>query len=179
MIFHNPFQPFLAVDNDDTPVRPRQAAAFRPFDPFTSRAALAAKALEQAERDLEASRHRSAEADRKNERRARLEKEATLAERKRIVAILTSPVALRHPRIAQRVALESDSPAHEAVEAMERYERESAASRAKSTAEAIVHMGRVRRGEVAAPVTGVGPKVLVKMTPEDILAAGRKARGEV
>jgi hypothetical protein len=50
--------PFLAVDNDETPVRSRQAGAFRPFAPFTSRTALATKALDQAERDLEGARRR-------------------------------------------------------------------------------------------------------------------------
>ena len=163
MIYNNPFQPFLAVDNDDTPVRSRQADAFHPFTPFASRTELATKALEQAERDLEASRHRSAEADRKNERRARLEKEATLAERKRIVAILTSPVALRHPRIAKRVALESDSPADEAIAALEQYERENAASNAKATSDLIILSGRKARGELPCEVTA-GPKNFVRMS---------------
>jgi hypothetical protein len=177
VIFRSPFQPFLAVDNDDEPVRSRQADAFRPFAPFASRTEAAAKALEQAERDLEASRHRSAEADRKNERRAQLEKEATLAERKRIVAILTSPVALRHPRIAKRVALESDSPADEAIAALEQYERENAASRAKSTADLIVLAGKKMRGEIPCDVNA-GPKKFTKFSAEEILAAARKRDGK-
>jgi hypothetical protein len=172
VIYNNPFQPFLAVDNDETPVRSRQADAFRPFAPFTSRTALATKALDQAERDLEGARNRASVADEK--RREKLEHEATLAERSRILTILKSSVAARHPRLAKRVALESDSSADEAIEALEQYERENAASDAKSTAELIVEMGKVRRGEAAAPVTGAGPKVFVKATAESILAAARK-----
>jgi hypothetical protein len=175
VIYNNPFQPFLAVDNDDEPVRSRQAGAFRPFAPFTSRTALATKALDQAERDLEAARERASVADEK--RRQKLEHEATLAERSRILTILTSPVAVRHPRIAKRVALESDSDADEAIAALEQYERENAASSAKTMADKIVHAGDVRRGLADAPVTA-GPKVLVRATAESILAAAAKARGE-
>ena len=174
MIFNNPFRPVLAVDNDDTPVRSRQAA-FRPFSPFASRNALATKALDQAERDLEAARERASIADEK--RRQKLEHEATMAERTRILTILTSPVALRHPRIAKRVALESDSPAREAIEALEQYERETAASNAKAKADAIIRAGEMRRGLIDAPITA-GPKKLVTTTSEEILAAARKARGQ-
>jgi hypothetical protein len=163
VIFRSPFQPFLAVDNDDEPVRSRQADAFHPFTP-----ALAKKALEIAERDFEANK----------KRHAQLEHEATMTERKRIVAILYSPVALRHPRIAKRVALESDSPAHEAIEALEQYERENAASNAKATADLIIRAGRKARGELPCDVHA-GPKNLVKVTSEEILAAARKARGVV
>lgn len=174
MIFHNPFQPFLAVDNDDTPVRSRQADAFRPFAPFTSRTALATKALDQAERDLEGARNRASVADKK--RREKLEHEATMAERKRIVAILASPVAARLSSFAKRVAIESDLPADEAVAALEQYEREKDASSAKAMADQIVHMGQVRRGLAAATVTGAGPKVFVKTSAEEIVAAAAKAR---
>jgi hypothetical protein len=177
VIFGNPFLPQLVVDNDDTPRR---------FDSFGSvhadaqetRTEAAAKALDASEHELAAARQRTADADRKNERRAHLEREATIAERKRIVSILTAPVALRHPRIAKRVALESDSPADECIAVLEQYERDNAASRTKSTADLIVLAGQMRRGEVAATVTGAGPKVLVKATSEEIIAAGRKARGE-
>jgi hypothetical protein len=183
VIYNNPFQPFrpfLEVDNDDEPPRARQAKAFDPFAPFTSRTRneMATKALEQAERDLEGARKRAEEADRKRERSAKLEREATLAERKRILAILDAPVSRRHPRIAARVALESDSPAREAIAALEQYERENAAREATSLADKIVHMGKVRRGEADAPVTGVGPKVLVRATAEAILQAAARARGE-
>jgi hypothetical protein len=173
VILRNPFQPFLAVDNDDAPVMSPQADAFRPFAPFASRTALATKALEQAERDLEGARNRASVADEK--RREKLEHEATLAERKRIVSILTAPVALRHPRIAKRVALESDSPADEAIAAMEQYERETAASNAKAMADKIIHAGEIRRGLADAPVIA-GPKTFVKTTAEEILEAGKKAR---
>ena len=189
MIFGNPFLPQLVVDNDDTPRATRHAGIFsnkyapRRFDSFGSvhddaqetRTEAAAKALDAAEHELAAARQRTADADRKNERRAQLEREATLAERKRIVAILTSPVALRHPRIAKRVALESDSPADEAIAALEQYERENAASSAKAMADKIVHAGNVRRGLADAPVTA-GPKRFVKAAAEEILAAARKAR---
>ena len=42
----------------------------------------------------------------------------------------------------------------------------------------IILAGKMRRGEVAAPVRA-GAKALVKTTAEEIVAAGRKARGEV
>jgi hypothetical protein len=192
VIFDNPFLPHLVVDNDgdDTPRATRHAGIFsnkyapRRFDPFGSvhyhdaqetRTEAAAKALDAAERDLAAARQRTADADRKNERRARLEREATLTERSRILTILKSSVAARHPGLAKRVALESDSPADEAIAAMEEYERESAANSAKAMSDKIVHAGNVRRGLADAPVI-VGPKVFVKTTAEEIIEAGKKAR---
>lgn len=60
---------------------------------------------------------------------------------------------------------------------MEETDRANAASSAKATADLIIHMGKVRRGEAPATVTA-GPKNFTKFTPEEILAAGRKARGE-
>jgi hypothetical protein len=69
VIYRNPFQPFLAVDNE--PVRSRQVEVFKPFAPFASRTELATKALDQAERDLEGARKRAEEADRKRERSAK------------------------------------------------------------------------------------------------------------
>jgi hypothetical protein len=168
VIYNNPFQPFLAVDNDDTTVRSRQADAFRPFAPFTSRTALATKALDQAERDLEGARNRASVADEK--RREKLEHEATMAEKKRIVAILTSPVAARLSSLAKRVAIESNSPAHEAIEALEQYERESAANSAKAASDLIILAGRKARGELPCDVNA-GPKTPIKATAESILAA--------
>jgi hypothetical protein len=178
VIYNNPFQPFLAVDNDDTPVKSRQAKAFDPFAPFTSRTRneMAARALEQAEKDLEGARNRASGADEK--RREKLEREGTLAERERIKTILTSPIAARQPRLAEAYAFKSDDSAAKAIAMMESADRDAAQSGAKSTADLIVLAGQMRRGEVAAPMTGAGPKVFVKTTAEEIIKAGKKARGE-
>ena len=141
---------------------------------------MAARALAQAEDDLSAEKTRrgmTTEDDARAERISRIEREAILTERKRILAILDAPVAVRQPRLARKF-VDSAVPAREAVDGMEQYERENAASRAKSTADLIVLAGQMRRGEVSTPVTGAGPKVLVKMTPEGIILAGKKARGE-
>jgi hypothetical protein len=165
----------------------RGMSLINPFFPFSTpqppaetlqrRVEYQKEALEQAERDLEAARERASVDD---GREGKLEKrrcQATLDERKRILSILDSPVALRQPRLAKKF-VESDFPARDAVAAMEGYERDTAASRAKSTADLIVRAGQMRRGEAAAPVTGAGPKVLVKATAEEIIKAGKKARGE-
>jgi hypothetical protein len=140
VIFDNPFRPMLVVDNDDgSSPRSRHAGIFsnpyspRMFDPLggnwhyddtpKARTEAASKALAQAERDLSDARERSAEADRKRERNAKLEREATLTERERIVSILSSPVGLRNPELAKRVALECISPADECIAALEDDER--------------------------------------------------------
>jgi hypothetical protein len=161
----------------------RGMSLINPFFPFSTpqppaetlqrRVEYQKEALEQAERDLEAARERASADDGREKRRC----QATLDERKRILSILDSPVALRQPRLAKKF-VESDFPARDAVAAMEGYERDTAASRAKSTADLIVRAGQMRRGEAAAPVTGAGPKVLVKATAEEIIKAGKKARGE-
>jgi hypothetical protein len=186
VIYNNPFQPFLAVDNDDTPRATRHSSSYAPrrFDPFggdwsyddtpESRTAAAAKAIDQAERDLADARKRSAAADRRNERSAQVEREATLAERSRLVSILTSPVAVRHPLIAKKVAFESNSPADECISALEQYERDN-------TVRAIVHAARLARGEDphSEPIIA-GPKQhAIKMTPEAIEAASKRRRGEI
>ena len=164
MVTRNPFSPFF--------VAPATAVSN-----LERRAEMAARALEQAERDLAAARQRTPveddDDDRKKERLAKWEREGALDERERIRAILTSPIAARQPRLAEKFALESDAPARDAVAAMEAADRDAAAGRAKSTAELIVEMGKVRRGEVAAPVTA-GPKILVRATAESILAAAKK-----
>jgi hypothetical protein len=142
---------------------------------------MAERATEQARIDLDAAKSRKGlktEDDDRLARRDRIYRQATLDERARILAILTNPIALHQPRLAEKFALESDVPARDAIAAMEENERVNAASRAKSTADLIVLAGQMRRGEVAATVTGAGPKVLVKATSEEIIAAGRKARGE-
>jgi hypothetical protein len=160
-----------------------------PFSPFRTaepttvanlekRATMAERAAEQARRDLATEKSRkglTAEADDKDEKIARWARQAALDERARIFAILTSPIAARQPRLAEKFALESDVPARDAVAAMEAADRDAAAGRAKSTAELIVEMGKVRRGEVAATVTA-GPKNFVTATPEAISVAARKAR---
>jgi hypothetical protein len=111
--------------------------------------------------------------------RQRASEEATLAERERIKTILTNPISARQPRLAVDYAFKTDDPAEKAIAMMEAADLADAANRAKSTADLIVLAGQVRRGEVAAPVTRAGPKVLVKMTAEEIIKAGKEARGEV
>ena len=143
---------------------------------------MADRAAQQARIDLAAAKSReglTTEADDKDEKIGRWARQATLDERARVLAILTSPIALRQPRLAEKFALESDVPARDAIAAMEENERVNAASSAKSTADLIVLAGQMRRGEVAAPVTGAGPKVFVKMTAEEIIKAGKESRGEV
>jgi hypothetical protein len=191
VIYNNPFQPFLAVDNDgdDTPRATRHAGIFsssyapRRFDPFAAawsydetpatRTAAAAKALDQAERDLADARARSAEADRKKERNSQIERAATLTERQRLIDILFSPVGLRNPSIAKRVAFETISPSAECIAALEGYERERAV-------EAIISAGRRARGEdpYAEPIIPGPRQSTVKMNPEDIIAAGKRRRGQ-
>ena len=165
MVVRNPFNPFMVE-----PASPPTTVAN-----LERRAEMATKALEQAERDLETARNRAAAADEK--RRERMEREGTLAERKRLMTILFSPVSLRHPRIAKRFAFESDSPADEAIEALEQYERENAANSAKAASDLIILAGRKARGELPCDVNA-GPKTMAKATAELILAAARKARGE-
>ena len=172
MVEHNLFRPFAAFREDPAPVTVTN---------LERRLSMAERAAEQARTDLDAEKTRrgmATEDDARAERIARIEREATMTERKRILAILDAPVAVRQPRLAKKF-VDSDVPARDAIEAMEGYERETAASRAKSTADLIVVAGQMRRGEVAARVTGAGPKAFVKTTAEEILAAGRKARGEV
>ena len=139
---------------------------------------MAARALAQAEDDLSTEKTRrgmATEDDARAERISRIEREAILTERKRILAILDAPVAVRRPRLARKF-IESDVPARDTIEAMEGYERENAASRAKSAADLIVLAGPCRRGEVAARVTGAGPKAFVKTTAEEIIASRQKSK---
>jgi hypothetical protein len=166
-----PHDPFAAFRTDPAP---------QTVSNLERRATMAARALAQAEDDLDTEKRRrgmAAEDDARAERISRVGREATMTERKRILTILDAPVAVRQPRLARKF-VDSAVPAREAIEAMEDYERENAASNAKATADKIVHMGKVRRGEVDAPVTGVGPKNLIRATSEDILRAAARARGE-
>jgi hypothetical protein len=138
------------------------------------RAEMAAKALAQAERDLEAARQRVPDDDEDREDKlARWRRQGALDQRERIRAILTSPVAARQPRLAEAYAFKSDDSAEKAIAMMEAADRAGAASSAKAMADKIVEMGKVRRGEAAATVTA-GPKVFVKATVESILAAAKK-----
>jgi predicted RNA-binding Zn ribbon-like protein len=165
----NPFAPWA---------QPSPATAVSNLE---KRADTAARALEQAERDLEAARRRAPfeDDDRKKERLAKWEREGALAERERIKSILTSPIAARQPRLADTFAFQSDIPAAEAIAAMEAQAPPAAASQrtAKETADLIILAGRRARGEVACEVTA-GPRVFVRMTPEGIIAAAKKARSQ-
>jgi hypothetical protein len=138
------------------------------------RADMAARALDQAQRDLAAARQRVPDDDDdKDDKIARRARQGTLDERERIRVILTSPIAARQPLLADTFAFQSDIPAAEAVAAMEAQAPHADATQrsAKEMAAKIVHMGKVRRGEAAATA---GPKVFVKATAQSILAAAKK-----
>jgi hypothetical protein len=161
-------------------------APFRIEEPTTvdnleRRLSMAERAAEQARIDLDvvkSSRGVAASVDDKDEKISRWTRQGALDERARILAILRNPVSLRQPRLAEKFAFKSDVPSRDAIAAMEEHDRDAAKINAKSLSDQIVHMGKVRRGEVDAPVTGTGPKTFVKATAEDILASGRKARAE-
>jgi predicted RNA-binding Zn ribbon-like protein len=141
-----------------------------------------AKALAQAERDLEAARQRASvddDDDRKKERLAKWERQGVLDERERIKTILTSPVAARQPHLADTFAFQSDIPAAKAIAAMEAQAPRAAAAQrtSKETADLIVLAGQRARGLVPCEVMA-GPKVFVRMTPEEIIAAAKKARSQ-
>ena len=140
---------------------------------------MAERAAEQARSDLSAEQSRKG-LKTEDEKADRYYRQAVLDERERILAILTNPIAARQPRLADTFAFQSDIPAAEAVAAMEAQAPHADATQrsAKEMAAKIVHMGKVRRGVVAAPVTGAGPKNFVTATPEAISAAAKKARGE-
>jgi hypothetical protein len=171
----------------------RMASDFGPFAAFKTtepepttvanlekRAAMAERAADQARRDLAAEKARkglAASADDKDEKIARWARQAALDERARIFAILTAPIAARQPRLAEKFAFESDVPARAAIAAMEETDRANAASRAKSAADLIVLAGQRARGLVPCEVTA-GPKVFVKFSAEEILAAAKKRDGK-
>jgi hypothetical protein len=166
-------------------------STFRPFDPFalpqapltnlSRRVEYQEKALAQARADLAAAKSRTSveDDDGKKERLTKWEREGTLAERERIKSILTSPIAARQPLLADTFAFKSDIPAAEAIAAMEaQTPRADAVQRgAKKTSDLIVLAGQRARGEVPCEVTA-GPKVFVKTSAEEILAAARKRDGK-
>jgi hypothetical protein len=145
------------------------------------RAEMAARALEQAQRDLAAARQRvpddDDDDDRKKERLAKWEREGTLAERERIKAILTAPIAARQPRLAEAYAFKSDDSAAKAIAFMEAADRADAAGSAKATADRVIIAGKKARGELPCDVSA-GPQVFVKFSAEEILAAARKRDGK-
>jgi hypothetical protein len=142
------------------------------------------RALEQARSDLTAERARKGlqveDDDREDDgNAARWRRQGALDERARILAILTNPIAARQPHLADTFAFKSDIPAAEAIAAMEaQAPRADATQRsAKATADLIELAGKRARGEVPCAVTA-GPKRFVRMTPEAIIAAARKAHGQ-
>jgi hypothetical protein len=156
-IFDNPFRPFA-----------QQSAPDNRVSNLERRAEQAETALHAARRDLAAERERNglaAEVDSEAARRK---------ERKRVHAIMSAPVALRMPEVAYTFALKTHTPAAEAIAIMEASAKESPEVATKALAEQIILSGKMRRGEVPAPVTGAGPKVFVKATAESILAAAKK-----
>ena len=159
-IFDNPFRPFSEQITPDN----------RVFN-LEKRAEQAEAALHAARRDLAAERERnglSAEVDVEAARRK---------ERKRIHAIMSAPVALLMPDVAYTFALKTHTPPAEAIAIMEASAKELPAVAAKALADQIILSGKMRRGEVPAPVTA-GPKTFVKTTAEGIIAAGKRARNE-
>ena len=160
-IFDNPFRPFA-----------QQSAPDNRISNLEKRAEKAETALLAARRDLAAERERNglaAEVDVEAARRK---------EQKRINTIMSAPVASLMPDVAVTFALKTRTPAAEAIAIMEASSRESPEVATKAAADSIILAGKMRRGEVAVPVTGVGPKNFVKATPENILSAARRARGE-
>ena len=109
--FQRPFSAFRVEE-------PEPPTVARTSEP---RLSMAERAAEQARRDLAAEKTRKgldAEGDDdKDEKIARRTREGTLAERARILSILTAPVALRQSRLAKKFALESDVPPRDAIAA--------------------------------------------------------------
>jgi hypothetical protein len=126
---------------------------------------------------LSAARQRAPADDDDKKQLAEWRRQGALAERERIRAILTVPVAARQPRLAEVYAFDSDTPATDAIAMMEASDSAARQSNAKATADKIIHMGKVRRGEVATDATSA-PKVFVAATAEGILAAARKRDGK-
>jgi hypothetical protein len=160
-MFDNPFRPFS-----------QQSAPDNRISNLEQRAEKAETSLHAARRDVAAERERTglaAEVDVEAARRK---------ERKRIDAIMSSPVALLMPEVAYTFAFKTHTPPAEAIAIMEASAKGSPEAATKAMADKIVVAGQIRRGEVPAPVTGASPKTLVKATAESILAAGRQARGE-
>jgi hypothetical protein len=160
-----------------TPIK----TAYAPVANLERRVEMSVQALDQAERDLEKARRRASvdeDDDRKRERIAKLEREGTLTERKRLMTILFSPQAARNPKLTYKLAFKTDVTADDAIAILDATAREDAQINAKATAALIVLAGAKRRGEVPCDVTA-GPKRLVKATAEQIIAAGKKARGEI
>ena len=139
------------------------------------RAEMAARALEQAERDLAAARQRVPSDDDAEKKLAEWRRQGALAERERIRLILTSPAAARQTRLADVYAFETDTPAADAIAMMETASAAASQRSAKETSDLIVLAGRRARGELPCEVTA-GPKVFVRMTSEEIISAAKKAR---
>ena len=160
-IFDNPFRPFT-----------QQIAPDNRISNLEQRAEKAETALHAARRDLAAERERAglaAEVDAEAVRRK---------ERKQINAIMSAPVASLMPDVAYTFAFKTQTPTAEAIAIMEASSRESPEVATKAAADSIILAGKMRRGEVAVPVTGVGPKTLVAATADDIIAAGKRARNK-
>jgi hypothetical protein len=153
---------------------------FRPFgEPIApdnrisnleQRAEKAETALHAARRDLAAERERNGLAAEIDVAAARRK------ERKRIDAIMSSPVASLMWDVASTFALKTSTPAAEAIAIMEASSEESPEAATKALSDQIILAGKMRRGEVPTPVAGVGPKTFVKATAEEIINAARKAR---
>ena len=151
----NPFAPWA---------QPSPATAVSNLE---KRADMAARALDQAQRDLAAARQRVPDED--DEEMKASYRRGALAERERIRLILTSPVAARQTHLAKAYAFDSDDSADKAIAMMKSCAAAASQRTAKETSDLIVLAGKKARGETTA-----GPKVFVAATVEGILAAAKK-----
>jgi hypothetical protein len=107
---------------------------------------------------------------------------AAQREKNRVLAILTSPAGLRNPQVAVNIAIMTALPRGQAVAMIEALESSSPsrdASADTSLARRIVRAGNRRRGEEPVAPSTVRQGQGHRATSQEILAAGRKARGEV
>ena len=158
MVVRNPFSPFF--------VAPATAVSN-----LEKRADMAARALDQAQRDLAAARQRVPDED--DEEMKASYRRGALAERERIRLILTSPVAARQTHLAEAYAFDSDDSADKAIAMMKSCAAAASQRTAKETSDLIVLAARRARGELPCETTA-GPKVFVAATVEGILAAAKK-----
>ena len=101
-------------------------------------------------------------------------------EKERMLAILMSPAGIRNPQVAVNIATMTALPRSRAIQMIEDLERSlpSTGASAESLARRIVRAGNRRRGEEPMAPSTVKQGEGRRATAAEILAAGRKARGE-
>jgi hypothetical protein len=132
----NPFAPWA---------QPSPATAVSNLE---KRADMAARALDQAQRDLAAARQRVPDED--DEEMKASYRRGALAERERIRLILTSPVAARQTHLAEAYAFDSDDSADKAIAMMKSCAAAASQRTAKETSDLIVLAGKKARGDSPA-----------------------------